>query len=129
MHHIRFRFSVLQQMVLLGDLFVPRLRRIDLHHLHSLDLRAETGRYLCATALGEEAVEGRLKQAARRREIPSASWPLGDDEASNALEILAPEYLGAARSHEPGQVPVLVVDQDNVVGFCVIGARMDGDDL
>ena len=91
-----------------------------------VDLRAETGRHLCAVALGEKAVEGRLKQAARRREIPSACWPLGDDEASNALEILALEYLGAARNQEPGQVPVLLVDQDDVLGFCHVDSPTDG---
>ena len=94
-----------------------------------VDLRGETGRYLCTMALNEEAVEGRLKQAARRREIPSASWPLGDDEAFNALEVLAPEYLGDARNRQPGQVPVLLVDQDDVLGFCHVDSPTDGKGL
>ena len=93
-----------------------------------VDLRAETGRLLCATALGEKAAAGRIKQAARRKEIPSASWPLEDEEGFNMLEIVAPEYLPAARGRRPGQVPVLLVDQDDQLGFCLIDLPPEGEE-
>jgi len=74
---------------------------------------SEFGNMACIESFGRDITEGRLRQAARRGELPTFSLPLDLDGARLLVQELAPDLLATVVLRQVDVIPILVVVNDD----------------